>query len=145
MSEHPIERKRGDGYDKKKKKAAIVKVAHKARLDGSSNNGGDNLGADPFSNLDIIRDLTDKFALPGEGKVIEAECLTKEKVVENDNLREVLQKEGLVLTELKAALALEEEKKKEAKIKITKLEVKMSKSISEAAARAIKEFKALPK
>ena len=53
MSEPPTERKRGDGDDKKKK-AIVVKVVRKAYLGGSSNSDGDDLGAYPFSNLDII-------------------------------------------------------------------------------------------
>ncbi|EHA8588022.1 hypothetical protein COCNU_scaffold003910G000010 [Cocos nucifera] len=66
MSMPSIERERGDGDDKKKKKAAIMKVACKAHPNGASNNSGDDLGVDPFGNLDIIRELTDKFILPEE-------------------------------------------------------------------------------
>ncbi|EHA8589352.1 hypothetical protein COCNU_scaffold009366G000020 [Cocos nucifera] len=65
MSKPPTERKRGDGDDKKKKKVAIMKVDRKARPGGSSNSGSDDLRTDPFNNLNIIQDLTDKFALPG--------------------------------------------------------------------------------
>ena len=65
----------------------------------------------------------------------------EEKAEENENLRKALRKEELILVGLKAALAPEEEKKKEAKIKIAELEVKMSKSISEAAAQAMEEFR----
>ncbi|EHA8586192.1 hypothetical protein COCNU_scaffold000035G000010 [Cocos nucifera] len=66
MLEPPMERKRGDGDDKKRKKAAIVKMAHRAHPGGSTNSGGDDLGADPFGNSNIIQDLTDKFALSEE-------------------------------------------------------------------------------
>ena len=57
----------------------------------------------------------------------------------------MLRKEELVSAGLKTALALEEEKKKEAKIKIAELKVKMSKSILEVAARAMEEFRASSK
>ncbi|EHA8586437.1 hypothetical protein COCNU_scaffold000378G000010 [Cocos nucifera] len=66
----------------------------------------------------------------------------EEKATENENLRKALWKEELISIGLKATLALEEEKKKEVEIKVTELEVKMSNSISEAAARAVEEFKA---
>ncbi|KAG1358602.1 hypothetical protein COCNU_08G000480 [Cocos nucifera] len=170
MSKPPTDRD-----DKKRKKAGIMKVIRKARPSGSSNNSGDDLGADPFDNLDIIRDLIDKFTLLGEsghhilvhlkridhqvvealkvqgdlqakidylrGKVTEVEHLMGEKVVENENLQGVLQKEELILIELKAVLSLEEEKK-EAEIKVAELEIRISKSILEVAARAVKELKA---
>ncbi|KAG1338312.1 hypothetical protein COCNU_04G006180 [Cocos nucifera] len=140
--EPPSKRKRGDGDDKKKKKAIVVKVAHKAHPDGSSNSSSDDLGADPFDNSDIIQDLTNKFALPEE--VTEAECLAEEKVTKNKNLWGALRKEELISTGLKAALTLEEEKK-EAKIKVVKLEGKISKPISEVVAQAMEEFKASSK
>ncbi|EHA8586894.1 hypothetical protein COCNU_scaffold001126G000040 [Cocos nucifera] len=76
------------------------------------------------------------------GKVAEAERITEEKVVENENLWRALSKEELISTGLKAALALEEEKKKEAEIKIAKLEIRMLKFVLEKAARAMEEFKA---
>ncbi|EHA8588565.1 hypothetical protein COCNU_scaffold005805G000020 [Cocos nucifera] len=59
-SEPPIEREKGD--DKKKKKSAIVKIVHKAHQ-AEPNDGGDNLGEDPFENPKIIQDLTDKYAM----------------------------------------------------------------------------------
>ncbi|EHA8587749.1 hypothetical protein COCNU_scaffold003121G000010 [Cocos nucifera] len=157
-----MERKRGDGDDKKKKKkATILKMARRACSSGSSSSNDDDLGADPFSNPNIIQNLIDKFVLSEEevealkvqenlqakidclqGKVDEAECLTEEKATKNENLRGVLRKEELISIRLKAAFALEEEKKKEVEIKVIELEVKMSKSISEVAARAMEEFKA---
>ncbi|EHA8589317.1 hypothetical protein COCNU_scaffold009135G000010 [Cocos nucifera] len=79
------------------------------------------------------------------GKVAEAERLAEEKTVENESLRRALRKEKLISTELKATLALEEEKKKEAEIKIVELEVRMSKSISKATVRAMEEFMASSK
>ncbi|KAG1363583.1 putative ensconsin-like [Cocos nucifera] len=48
---------------KKKEKKIIMKVHHKACFD-ESNDDGDNLREDPFSNLELIRDLIDKFAMP---------------------------------------------------------------------------------
>ncbi|KAG1361341.1 hypothetical protein COCNU_09G008040 [Cocos nucifera] len=59
-----------------------------------------------------------------------------------ESLQRALRKEELVSTGFKAALALEEEKKKEDKIKIVELEVRMSKSILEMATRVVEEFKA---
>ena len=55
-------------------------------------------------------------------------------MVENKNLQGALRKKELISVGLKAALTLEEEKKKEAKIKVIELKVKISKSISEVAA-----------
>ncbi|EHA8589390.1 hypothetical protein COCNU_scaffold009588G000010 [Cocos nucifera] len=151
MSEPPIEKERRDGDDKKKKKATIMKVVHKARPGGSSNSDDDDLEADPFNNSDIIRNLTDKFALPREEvkalkiqgdlqaeinclqeKVAEAEHLTEEKAMKNESLRRALWKEELISIGIKAALALEEEKK-EVEIKVVELKVRMSKSILEVA------------
>ncbi|KAG1327543.1 hypothetical protein COCNU_01G014770 [Cocos nucifera] len=77
-----------------------------------------------------------------QGKVVEAEHLIKEKAAKNENLQGVLQKEELISIGLKVALALEEEKKKVAEIKVAELEVKMSKSILEATTQAMEEFKA---
>ncbi|EHA8588767.1 hypothetical protein COCNU_scaffold006570G000010 [Cocos nucifera] len=166
VSEPPTKRKREDGGDKNKNKVAVVKVARKAHPDGSSNSSGDDLGADPFSNPNIIWNLTYKFALPEEvdhlanldrmhfvwefletflkEKVVEVERPAEKKVAKNENIWRVLQKEELVSIGIKTALALEEEKK-EAKIKVDELEVKMSKSILMAAARAMEEFKASSK
>ena len=59
-------KERGDGDDKKKKKAAIVKVVHKAHPGRSNNSDGDDLGADPFDNPKIVQNLIDKFAMPKE-------------------------------------------------------------------------------
>ncbi|KAG1327724.1 hypothetical protein COCNU_01G016580 [Cocos nucifera] len=56
----------GVGDDKNKKRAAIAKVVRKAHLGGLSDNGGDDLGTDPFGNPEIIRDLIDKFIMPEE-------------------------------------------------------------------------------
>ncbi|EHA8587844.1 hypothetical protein COCNU_scaffold003376G000010 [Cocos nucifera] len=185
------------GGDKKKKRDAVMKVARKAHLGGSSDSDGDDLGADPFDNLEIIRDLIDQFTLFEEvdhlanldlaqfvweslrtylksghhilahlkwiscqeeeaskvqgdlqaevdslhRKITEVEHLVEEKVVENEDLLGALQREELVLIELKAALILEEEKKKEAEIKVTKLEAQMLKFALKAIARVVEEFK----
>ncbi|KAG1363918.1 hypothetical protein COCNU_11G007450 [Cocos nucifera] len=71
----------------------------------------------------------------------EAECLVEEKTAKNESLRSTLQKEEFVSIGLKTALTLEEEKKKEAKLKVVELEVQLAKSVSEVAAQAIEEFK----
>ncbi|EHA8586347.1 hypothetical protein COCNU_scaffold000192G000050 [Cocos nucifera] len=49
---------------KGKKRSAIMKVAHKAHPGEPSKSDNNDLGADPFGNPNIIRDLTDKFAMP---------------------------------------------------------------------------------
>ncbi|EHA8587653.1 hypothetical protein COCNU_scaffold002876G000010 [Cocos nucifera] len=50
--------------EKGKGRSTVAKVARKAHLDKPSNSDSNDLGADPFSNLNIIQDLTDKFAMP---------------------------------------------------------------------------------
>ena len=61
------------------------------------------------------------------------------------SLQGALRKEEFILVELKAALALEEERKREAEIKITELEARMTKSILEVMIWAMEEFKASSK
>ncbi|KAG1365026.1 putative Pentatricopeptide repeat-containing protein, mitochondrial [Cocos nucifera] len=135
----------------RKGKATVAMKACKERLDEPDRSNNEDQGADPFGNLDIIRDLTNRFALPEESghhilahlkkanrleaKVLkvredlqaeinrlramaaEAECLVEEKTVENKSLRSALRKEEFISVGLKAALALEEEEKKEARLK----------------------------
>ena len=55
------------------------------------------------------------------GKVADTEHFMEKKMVENENLRRVLWREELILTGLKAALALEEKKKK-VEIRVAELE-----------------------
>ncbi|EHA8587693.1 hypothetical protein COCNU_scaffold002989G000010 [Cocos nucifera] len=74
-------------------------------------------------------------------KAIEAECLAEEKPTEIGSLQGILHKEEFVSVRLKAALTLEEERKTEAENKVTELEARMAKLISEAMARAMEEFK----
>ncbi|EHA8589083.1 hypothetical protein COCNU_scaffold007932G000020 [Cocos nucifera] len=69
----------------------------------------------------------------------------KEKVVEVMSLQGTLQKEELDSIELKATLALEEEKRKEAKGRAAELEAHEAKSASKVVAWAMEEFKASPK
>ncbi|EHA8587464.1 hypothetical protein COCNU_scaffold002268G000010 [Cocos nucifera] len=57
-------------------------------------------------------------------------------------LKGALRKEEFILTRLKAALALEEERRKEAENKVAELEARMAKSVLEAMTWAIEEFKA---
>ncbi|EHA8588242.1 hypothetical protein COCNU_scaffold004501G000010 [Cocos nucifera] len=76
------------------------------------------------------------------GKVAEAECLMEEKAAKNEDLQGTLRREEVILTELKAALILEEEKKKEVEIKVVELEAQISKFALEVVAQAIEEFKA---
>ncbi|EHA8586779.1 hypothetical protein COCNU_scaffold000927G000010 [Cocos nucifera] len=65
-------------------------------------------------------------------RVDEVEHLIKEKAVDIESLQDVLHKKEFTSAELKAALALEEERRKEAKNRVTELETQMTKSISEA-------------
>ncbi|KAG1362585.1 hypothetical protein COCNU_10G008040 [Cocos nucifera] len=55
----PTERKKGG----EKKKKVVMKMFYKARL-GESNDDSNDLGEDPFSNLEIVWNLTDKLAMP---------------------------------------------------------------------------------
>ncbi|EHA8587113.1 hypothetical protein COCNU_scaffold001452G000010 [Cocos nucifera] len=66
-----------------------------------------------------------------------AHHLEAKKTVEIRSLQGALRKEEFISTKLKAALALEEERKKEGE-----LEARMAKSILEAMIRAVEEFKA---
>ncbi|KAG1365046.1 hypothetical protein COCNU_12G000460 [Cocos nucifera] len=154
----------------RKGKAAVAMKAFKERLDEPGRSNNEDQDADPFSNPNIIRDLTDRFTLPEEvdrladldqrqfiwkslgtvlraeinrlqAKAIETECLTEEKMAENKSLHSALQKKEFISEGLKAALALEEEEKKEARLKVAELEAQLVKSIPEAAARAVEEFK----
>ncbi|EHA8586541.1 hypothetical protein COCNU_scaffold000512G000040 [Cocos nucifera] len=61
------------------------------------------------------------------------------------SLQGALRKEEFISARLKAALALEEERKKEAEIKVIKLEARMVKTISKVMIQAMKEFKASSK
>ncbi|EHA8586348.1 hypothetical protein COCNU_scaffold000192G000060 [Cocos nucifera] len=69
----------------------------------------------------------------------------KEKAVKVVSLQGTLQKEEFISIGLKAALALEEEKRKKAEGRVAKLEAHKAKSASEATARAMEEFKASSK
>ncbi|EHA8588260.1 hypothetical protein COCNU_scaffold004569G000010 [Cocos nucifera] len=53
---------------------------------------------------------------------VEAEHLAGEKMMESESLHGILQKEEFISTGLKVVLTLEEEEKKEARLKIVKLE-----------------------
>ncbi|EHA8588940.1 hypothetical protein COCNU_scaffold007375G000010 [Cocos nucifera] len=75
-------------------------------------------------------------------KATKAECLAWEKVAEVVSLQDALRKEEFSSTELQAMLALEEERRNEAKIKVIDLEARMVKLISEAMTRIVEEFKA---
>ncbi|KAG1364257.1 hypothetical protein COCNU_11G010840 [Cocos nucifera] len=59
-SELPTEGEIGEG---RKKKKAIVKMSRKVCLSGP-NGDSDERGEDPFDNPEIVRDLTDRFAMP---------------------------------------------------------------------------------
>ncbi|EHA8586313.1 hypothetical protein COCNU_scaffold000172G000020 [Cocos nucifera] len=74
-------------------------------------------------------------------RVNKVEHLAEKKVADIKSLQDVLHEEEFALVRLKAALALEEERRKEAKNRVAKLETQMAKSISEAMIRAVEEFK----
>ena len=54
-------------------------------------------------------------------KTVEANHLLKKKMIEAEGLQEAFKNEELTLAGLKTALALEEERRKKAKVKITEL------------------------
>ncbi|EHA8586850.1 hypothetical protein COCNU_scaffold001055G000010 [Cocos nucifera] len=72
-----------------------------------------------------------------QGRAIKTEHLA----VKNESLCSALRKGEFISAGLKIVLALEEEEKKEAKVKVAELEAQISKSILEAVARAMEEFK----
>ncbi|EHA8588113.1 hypothetical protein COCNU_scaffold004134G000020 [Cocos nucifera] len=74
-------------------------------------------------------------------KIGEVEHLVEEKTVKIESLQGALRKE-FISVGLKAALALEEERKKEAEIKVIELEARMAKSISKVMIWTVEEFKA---
>ena len=59
-SEPPTEEEIGG---ERKKKKAIAKTSHKAHL-GNPDGNSDERGEDPFDNLEIIQNLTDRFTMP---------------------------------------------------------------------------------
>ncbi|EHA8588209.1 hypothetical protein COCNU_scaffold004391G000010 [Cocos nucifera] len=114
------------GKERRKGKAAIVKKACKAHQYEPSWSSGDDQVMDHFNNLDIIQNLTDKFALP-------------KKV---DHLADLDQRQ-FIWESLRTILR--EKKRQEVEGRVTGLEAHMSKSILEAMARAVEEFRVSPK
>ncbi|KAG1370929.1 hypothetical protein COCNU_16G000230 [Cocos nucifera] len=76
-----------------------------------------------------------------QGRVTKVEHLIEEKAADIESLQGALPKKEFVSTRLKAALALEEERRKEAENKVAELKARMAKSISKAMTQAMKEFK----
>ncbi|KAG1365009.1 hypothetical protein COCNU_12G000090 [Cocos nucifera] len=76
--------------------------------------------------------------------VAEAESLMGEKVVENECLHGALQKKEFISIGLKMVLALEE-RRKEVEGRVAELEFHEAKSISEAVAQTVEEFKSSSK
>ncbi|KAG1328010.1 hypothetical protein COCNU_01G019440 [Cocos nucifera] len=74
-------------------------------------------------------------------RVDEVEHLAKEKVVDIRSLQNALHKEEFTSAGLKVALALEEERRKESKKRVTKLETQMAKLILEVMTQTMEEFK----
>ena len=74
-------------------------------------------------------------------RVAEVERIVEEKAADVGSLQKALQKEEFVSAGLKAGLALEEQRRKEGENKLAELEARMAKSVSEAATRAVEEFK----
>ncbi|EHA8587407.1 hypothetical protein COCNU_scaffold002109G000010 [Cocos nucifera] len=77
-------------------------------------------------------------------RINEVEHLAEEKTVDIRSLQGALLKEEFVLVGLKATLALKEERKKEAKNRVAKMETQMAKSILEAMIGVVEEFKTSP-
>ncbi|EHA8592094.1 hypothetical protein COCNU_contig69268528G000010 [Cocos nucifera] len=95
--------------------------------------------------LKAKEDLQAEIGLLKVEKVVEVECFMQEKVEEVGSLQDALWKEEFISIGLKATLAMEEERRKEAKIKVIDLEARMVKLTSEAMAQVVKEFKASSK
>ncbi|EHA8588807.1 hypothetical protein COCNU_scaffold006710G000030 [Cocos nucifera] len=53
----------GETREGKKKKKAVMKTLYKAHF-SKPNDDSDEQGEDPFDDLEIVRALTDKFAMP---------------------------------------------------------------------------------
>ncbi|EHA8589732.1 hypothetical protein COCNU_scaffold012134G000010 [Cocos nucifera] len=130
-SEPSIKREKMD--DKKNKKSIVVKIVRKAHSDVPSD-GSDDLGEYPFKNLETIWDLTDKFAMPELGHQI----LTHINKVHCHEAEALKAKEEL-------QVEIEEERRKEAQIKVINLEARMAKLISKVMAWVVEEFKASSK
>ncbi|EHA8586413.1 hypothetical protein COCNU_scaffold000335G000010 [Cocos nucifera] len=150
----PVEEETREG---KKKKKTIMKTLHKDHF-SEPNDDSDERGEDLFDDPKIVQALTNKFATSEV-----ADCMAdleprqliwghqmlahirRAHHLEVEAEKGVLRKEEFVSTKLKAALTLEEERKKEAKIKVAELKAQMANSISEAMIWAMKEFKASSK
>ncbi|EHA8586971.1 hypothetical protein COCNU_scaffold001223G000050 [Cocos nucifera] len=78
-------------------------------------------------------------------RVDEVKHLAKEKATDIESLQDAFHEEEFTSVGLKTTLALEEERRKEAKNRVTKLETQMAKSISEIMTQAMEEFKTSPK
>ncbi|EHA8588729.1 hypothetical protein COCNU_scaffold006509G000010 [Cocos nucifera] len=76
-----------------------------------------------------------------EEKATEVDRLIKEKAAEVGRLQDGLKKEKHTSVGLKAALALEEERRKKIEAKITELKEQVSRQILEAKAQAVEVFK----
>ncbi|EHA8588103.1 hypothetical protein COCNU_scaffold004112G000080 [Cocos nucifera] len=164
--ELPIKGEIGEGREKKKAIAKASRKAHLSRPDGDS----DERGEDPFDNLEIVRDLTNRFAMPevvdqmadldlwwliwgSLGTILKiTRCLPilRGRIVRRRRHRRprrtfeprsIIFKRGL--PRLKAALALEE-RKKEVENRVIELETQMTKLISEVMTQTVKEFKTSP-
>ncbi|EHA8588789.1 hypothetical protein COCNU_scaffold006683G000010 [Cocos nucifera] len=75
-------------------------------------------------------------------KTIKVDHSIKKKAVKVEGLQKALRKEELTSMGLKAALALKEEKRKMAEVKITKLKDQTSRQISKAKIQVVEEFQA---
>ena len=64
--DHALDPPASKEKERRKTKAAIMKKARKVRLDEPDRGSNEGQGMDPFDNLDIIRNLTDRFTLPEE-------------------------------------------------------------------------------
>ncbi|EHA8587940.1 hypothetical protein COCNU_scaffold003633G000030 [Cocos nucifera] len=91
--------------------------------------------------LKAQEDLQAKVNHLWDKKTVEVDHLLKQKVVEVGGLQEVLRKEEHTSVGLKATFALEEERRKKAKVKIAELKDQTSRQISKAKIRAMEEFK----
>ncbi|EHA8586395.1 hypothetical protein COCNU_scaffold000313G000010 [Cocos nucifera] len=144
MPDPPADKEKERG----KRKVAIMMKAHKMRPDEPDRGSSEDQGVDSFvicswqsshhmlahlkwtNRLDVellkVRKDLQVEINHLQVMTVEVERLTVEKIVESESLRSALRWEEFVSARLKAALALKEKKKKEAKLKVAKLEAQLA-------------------
>ncbi|EHA8586531.1 hypothetical protein COCNU_scaffold000483G000010 [Cocos nucifera] len=111
MPDPPIDKEK----ERRKGKAAIMKKARKQ----SSHHMLGHLKRANYLEVKVLKVREDLLAEINhlQAMTAKAECLAREKIAESESLHNALRREEFILVRLKAALALEEKEKKEAKLK----------------------------